>query len=517
MHFLLLYRTPQQQTLPGFADLEKPSKPSNVPLSKREQFLADCYGDDDDDDELTNSKSKWSFFARKNDSSDDSSDSECDPLPDMIKSDEEEEEDDFENISDSDDCSEKKNHSAFGRRLSKDSGATTKSSSSSLGSKQSKENGGSGNKSVSALLRNVVQGSNTKKYTKLMRKNISKTSKFIVNTSKQIGSETSGMVRKLKDKSGGSGSNEKHDNYYYPEEYHHQTVKEPKATKSKSKWTFSPNAQQPETVKSEEAEVTTFQKKKANKFEPMYAFAKSAYKNIEEKMKTSGGQTGSKSSSAMVIGQAELPIDPFGGSGGGNSSSNSNSDAPALLKIKRLDSSYIEPNYSEPNLLQNKVPIKAATVQSESSLVKPPLPPRNYRVSPEEEEEVVSEMSATSAVPPPQAPLRRKKLAKKRDQIVEDSSSSSSKIEPTIPPQKAETEVFETTEKSINSLSQLKAAYESYYRVFSTCQSSIEIFTAVNLQEGGQSKISSHNSNQIRLYRCAHRGEQFYLLVSVEH
>ncbi|KAH9395231.1 hypothetical protein TYRP_020990 [Tyrophagus putrescentiae] len=508
-------RTPQQQTLPGFADLEKKpsSKHSNVPLSKREQFLADCYGDDDDDDELTNSKSKRSFFARKNDSSDDSSDSECDPLPDMIKSDEEEEEDDFENISDSDDCSEKKNHSAFGRRLSKDSGATTKSSSSSLGSKQSKENGGNGNKSVSALLRNVVQGSNTKKYTKLMRKNISKTSKFIVNTSKQIGSETSGMVRKLKDKSGGSGSNEKHDNYYYPEEYHHQTVKEPKATKSKSKWTFSPNAQQQqsETASAEAVEVTNFHKKKANKFEPMYAFAKSAYKNIEEKMKTSGGQTGSKSSSA--VGQAELPVDPFGGGGNSSSNSNSNSDAPALLKIKRLDSSYIEPNYNEPNLLQNKVPIKTATVQSESSLVKPPLPPRNYRVSPEEEEEErgkVPEMTATA----PQAPLRRKKLAKKRDQIVEDSSSSSSKIEPTIPPQKTETEVAEAAEKSISSLGQLKAAYESYYRVFSTCQSSIEIFTAVNLQEGGQSKISSHNSNQIRLYRCAHRGEQFYLLSS---
>src|SRR5699024_2365843 len=81
--------------------------------------------------------------------------------------------------------------------------------------------------------------------------------------------------------------------------------------------------------------------KKKKKFE-IYSKARNALKNIEGKIKTSSG------SKPSAVAQAEMPIDPFGNT----TSTHGPDEGPALLKIKRLDSSYhAEPNYSEPNLL----------------------------------------------------------------------------------------------------------------------------------------------------------------------
>ncbi|KAF7489298.1 hypothetical protein SSS_01509 [Sarcoptes scabiei] len=64
-------------------------------------------------------------------------------------------------------------------------------------SKRRKEKGKEKKQSLTNILKNVFDGSN-QKYTKIMKKNLRKTSKFIVNRTQQLRSETSDMVRKLK-------------------------------------------------------------------------------------------------------------------------------------------------------------------------------------------------------------------------------------------------------------------------------------------------------------------------------
>ncbi|KAJ6217632.1 hypothetical protein RDWZM_008789 [Blomia tropicalis] len=372
--------------------------------------LEDCLADENE----TDYKTSKSIFKSNNDNLSEDDDSECEPLPDMIK-DDDELSDTYSDLSDSEMEHPHAHLRTSDNTISKET--SSKSSNSSLGSKKA-------DKTVSNLFKNVVHNSNTKKYTQMMKSNFTKTSKFFRNATKQIGNETQDIVMKLKNN---NESKSKESTFYYPETYSSDSG-------SKSKFAFSPN----------EPSEQHKEKKVKKKFE-VFSKTKNAFKNFEGKFKSS--------SNTKVPAQAELPFDPLGGS---FENVNCSDSGPALLKIKRLNSS-IDPNITNENNLQNDYNYSKP----------PPLPPRNY-------DKDLSSSSLKSSndhincslknsvndnvvKDPPQAPVRHKKLAKKRSQIVDEllvSSTPSTDSESNI--------VIDNSESTTPTISQLQLDYENY-------------------------------------------------------
>lgn len=209
-----------------------------------------------------------------------------------------------------------------------------------------------------AFLKNVV---NSKKYTKLMKKNLSKTSKFILSTTQQLKSDTSDMVRKLKSDKKATDND---GTYFYPDEY--------ESAKSKSKWVPSDTTAEPIVTKNEKkGKKGSFDVFSKNSGQEMYNLAKNAFKlNLDGKWK-----------SKAKGGASEFPV----------SSQNEvdKEEEPTLLKLKRLES----------------VPPSSALLPEVTGVNrqnKPPVPPR-IALKP-------VPIRSTSIEAPPVAPARRKRV-----------------------------------------------------------------------------------------------------------
>lgn len=199
---LLLAKLAQDLQQHRSTEQQSPNTPANE--SFKDRLIREAFEDMESEKNASkNIKTKFHGFINKDKDGDDDSDtdsgSDIDVLPDMITS-----EPEANGDSDDSDDSSKDSHMASNSSLTK-------------------------NGKVSNLLKNVVN--NNKKYTKFMKKNITKTSKFIVNKTQELANDTSDMVKKLKQSDRrtsfeGTTSSEPGAVYlqsskdmYYPEEY----------------------------------------------------------------------------------------------------------------------------------------------------------------------------------------------------------------------------------------------------------------------------------------------------------